>query len=287
MDRQELDSKVDMRTGGIRIGARAFTLVELLVVIAIIAVLAALLLPALAEARSRARRLDCLNNLRQLSLACKLYADENAGRLVSSWPVGDATHSVNPASWCPGWASTQPQNLRYGPAPEFSCTNVFALQQGAVWPYLRNAAVYRCPADPRTVNGLPVVRSYSMNSWMNGRTYGDPTGSSAYPTPERDAALTYTLFRRESQLPQPAALWNLVDEDASTINDSLFLVDMAPVNGIVDRPANRHDATYALAFADGHMESIKLDEPLSNWESYYLAPDADWVRLKSLTTVRK
>lgn len=276
-----------MRIGGIRMSARAFTLVELLVVIAIIAILVALLLPALAEARSRARRLACLNNLRQLSLGCKLYADENAGRLVSSWPLGDETHPVNPASWCPGWASTQPQNLRYGPAPEFSCTNVYAVQQGAIWGYIKNPAVYRCPADQRSVNGLPVVRSYSMNSWMNGRSYGDPTGNSAYPTPALDAALTYTLFRQESQLAQPSGLWNLVDEDASTINDSLFLVDMEPVNGIVDRPANRHGTAYEVAFADGHMDNIKLDEPLSDWESYYLAPDADWVRLKSMTTVRK
>jgi len=276
-----------MKFRGCTGGGRAFTLVELLVVIAIIAILAALLLPALAEAKSRARRLACLNNLRQLSLGCKLYADDNNSRLVSSWPLGDATHVVNPASWCPGWASTQPQNLIYGPAPEFSCTNVYALQAGAIWGYVKNAATYRCPADQRSVNGLPVVRSYSMNSWMNGRSFGDPTGSSTYATPAADDSLTYTLFRQESQVRQPSTLWNLIDEDASSINDSLFLVDMQPENGITDRPTNRHGETYELAFADGHMESINLTEPLANWNRYYLAPDADWVKLKEMTTVRK
>ena len=264
----------------------AFTLLELLVVIAIIAILAALLLPALSLAKIKAQRLSCMNNLRQLSVACKMYADDNNGSLVSSWPLGDATHVVNPACWCPGWASTtQPENPLYGPAPQFSPTNVYALQQGAVWPYLKSAAVYRCPADQRNINGQPVVRSYSMNSWMNGRTYGDPTGSSTYTTPQADGSLTYTLFRRESQITQPALMWNLIDEDASTINDSLFLVDMDTANNIYDIPSNRHGNNYEINFADSHMESIKMQESLADWDDSN--PDLDWLRLKSMTTVTR
>src|ERR1700733_7019176 len=153
----------------------AFTLLELLVVIAIIAILAALIFPALSRAKMKGQSIACMNNLRQLSLGCKMYADENRGSLASSWPLGDSTHPVNPYSWCPGWASTLPQNLTYGPAPQFSATNEYALEQGVIWPYVKSAAVYRCPADKRYVGGMPVVRSYSMNSWMNGRSYGDPT----------------------------------------------------------------------------------------------------------------
>ena len=83
----------------------AFTLLELLVVIAIIAILAALLLPVLSNARKKGQGIACLNNLRQLSIACKMYADDNNGELVSSWPIGFGGYPVNPYSWCPGWVS--------------------------------------------------------------------------------------------------------------------------------------------------------------------------------------
>ena len=253
-------------------------------VVAIIGILASLLLPTLANAKRTAVRTSCLSNLRQLSVATTMYAGESNGKLVSSWPLGKGPDPVNVDCWCPGWASiTQPYDASYGPAPQFAATNVYALQQGKLWPYLGGPGVYRCPSDKRAVQGQPVVRSYSMNCWMNGRSDTDPTGRSNYRTPAKDGSLTFTLFRRENQIKQPSQMWVLIDEDESSINDSLFAVSMAEDrNGMYDMPSNRHGSKYCLSFADGHMDTIKMVAPRTDWNS---PGDADWVRLKSMTTV--
>jgi len=267
-----------------------FTLLELLTVIAIIAILAALLLPVLSRAKQRAQGIACLNNLRQLSAACKLYADDNREELVSCWPIGWDAFPINPYSWCPGWVSFQkpqdPIDGDYGPDPQFNCTNVYALQQGTIWQYVKAADAYRCPADDRTWGGEPVVRSYSMNSWMNGRSHGDPTGWTTFRTPDQDAALTYIFFRKENQIRQPSQTWQLIDEDGSTINDAMFIVDMGDQNRIPDLPSTRHGGAFELTFADGHAEASKWLEPAGDWENAS-PPDADWLKLKGWTTVKK
>jgi prepilin-type N-terminal cleavage/methylation domain-containing protein len=264
---------------------QGFTLVELLVVIAIIGILAALLLSVLASAKAKAQLRLCNNDLRQLALSCQMYAHDNNSQLASSWPLGWDDFPVNPYSWCPGWASTEPEEPGYGPEPEYSATNIYALQQGVIWPYLRSPMAYRCPADNRSVDGAPVVRSYSMNCWMNGRSKDDPTGNSTYPTPQSDGTLTDILFRKEADVRKPGATWVLIDEDGSTINDSLFLVDMAPANGVYDLPTTRHGPSYDLTFADGHVDNIRWKSPSGDWDQGGSAtPDADWVALKSLST---
>ena len=263
-------------------------MIELLVVIAIIGILAALLLPALGKAKLRGQGIACLNNLRQLNLGCQMYANDNNGELVSSWPIGFGIYPVNPYSWCPGWVSyTEPGGYNYGPDPQYNCTNSYALQAGAIWSYLKSAGVYRCPADNRNLGGSPVVRSYSMNSWLNGRSKGDPTGISDFTTPAADASLSYVLFRKENQVTRPSQTWCLIDEDGSTINDSLFVLDIGPENTIPDLPATRHGSVYELSFADGHVESLKWLDDSSAWQAVQPDTDLDWEKLKTLTTVQK
>jgi hypothetical protein len=82
-------------------------------------------------------------------------------------------------------------------------------------------------------------------------------------------------------------MWTLIDEDASTINDSLFIVDMNDFNEIADMPSSRHGKSYELGFADGHMDNIKLKASLADWENDDNGPDPDWVQLKAWTTIRK
>lgn len=269
---------------------KAFTLIELLVVIAIMGILAALLLTALSSAKSRAQLQACNNNIRQLSLGCQMYSTDNHAELASSWPLGWGSFPVNPYSWCPGWASSvQEEDPLYGPEPQFSATNVYALQQGVIWNYIQTSKVYRCPSDNRSIGGMPVVRSYSMNCWVAGRSKNDPSGNSTdYTTPENDAALADIFYRKESDFRRPSRTWVLVDEDDSTINDSLFLMDMAAANNIYDMPTARHGKSYDLTFADGHVENIRWQESSSDWSGNGSSgADIDWTNLQGMTTFPK
>jgi prepilin-type N-terminal cleavage/methylation domain-containing protein len=270
-----------------KILADAFTLIELLVVIAIIAILAALLLPALAKAKAKAQRIYCVSNLKQQALSCKLYADDFSSKIVSAYPTfGGFTNT-----WCGGNAEADGSAGSY----IYGGSDPLGIQVGMLWPYTKTLGIFHCPADHRIAtaapkaqyNNKPILRSISMNSYMNGRSYGtasdwlvtSPTGAMDRNKP---------VYQKETEMKLPADTWLVLDEDQGTkglesINDAMFLVNTG-TQSFPDFPSRAHGMAYGINFNDGHAEIRKiLDTP--NWTA--MNPTAgikDWTWLKDRTT---
>jgi len=217
----------------------AFTLIELLVVIAIIAILAAMLLPALAKAKLRAQALSCMSNGKQIGLAWLMYADDHETKLAGAF-------DPKTEGWLDGWLSYDSGNT--------DNTNLIYLANGLLAPYLKSTLVYKCPAD-RSVGifgtvRLPRVRSISMSQMF--RTMLD--GHSASPP--------WRIYKKSSDMIQPAPsnLWVFIDENPDSVNDAAFAVKMDLQGRSAvwqDGPATYHGGGCGFAFSDGHSEIKK------------------------------
>jgi prepilin-type N-terminal cleavage/methylation domain-containing protein len=239
---------------------KGFTLIELLVVIAIIAILAAMLLPALTHAKTEALSTQCMSDKKQLQIAWFMYAGDDRDVLALNFdyhddgiymPPGTMTSPPGTPSWCEGW-------LDWTSAPVN--TNTLYLVSplaAALGPYVANTAqIFRCPAD---VYASATQRALGWSSRCRSVTMdGNIGGGTKYSF---GWTLTSPILKMgDFTLPGPAMSWLMMDEHPDWMDDSILYVNPGEANGLgefTELPGSFHNLACGINFADGHAEIHK------------------------------
>jgi prepilin-type N-terminal cleavage/methylation domain-containing protein/prepilin-type processing-associated H-X9-DG protein len=248
---------------------RGFTLIELLVVIAIIAILAAMLLPALSRAKTKAQGISCMSNLKQLTTAWFTYSGDFTDQIVPTGGLNATAQDVtdpktNSGVWVQGRMDSNPGSLT---ANFPGSTDPTLIQIGSLFPYTKSLGIYKCPADPKigpVASGgtAKTTRSMSMNAWLN------PVQPPGWSTDESwDVWMGYSginylmVYRKQSDVAThpggPSSLFVTLDENPYTIDDGFFVVDPNQRNDWENTPASYHNNACGFGFADGHAEIKK------------------------------
>jgi prepilin-type N-terminal cleavage/methylation domain-containing protein/prepilin-type processing-associated H-X9-DG protein len=212
---------------------RGFTLIELLVVIAVIAILMAVLMPALNKAKETGKRAACLANLKNLVLGWSMYADENDDKLCSG-------RLGSPSNGAPAWCGDASQTAT---ASKTQVQQEAAIMGGAIFPYVKNLAAYKCSTAVRGE-----FESYSIVDGMNGEAASLSTLSTA------EKAAKGLVYTTKSQIKRPSD--RIVFLDEGYITPSSYAVRYT-LEYWWDPPAVRHGGGDTVAFVDFHVEFRK------------------------------
>ena len=238
---------------------RGFTLIELLVVIAIIAILMAILMPALNRVREQGKRMVCLGNLKSMGLVWIMYADDNEGKLVNGaiaysdqdMPWGDHTNEL---AWINRYSTTDPVE------------QILGIKEGALWPYLKDLEIYKCPTGRRLDNGQPQALTYAIMFSMNAVNHTWTQG------------VRGAHVKNMSEITNPSPALRLVFIDEGYMTSDAYAVYYREEYWF-DSPPVRHGDGATLSFADGHADHWKwkgTDTIKHAREEESSGPDVGW-----------